>query len=137
MQERILQAAPPPDQVEQSLGPIGGEINDLSIQKSGLPWSREFCSGTDPRILESDPAVIGAIGLAERKMGLHDPLTSNIELTAVRQTVLTCLLLARQLSYPSEKIAQNFIPKSGETPGAILSRLIRWQKEMMRNVANK
>jgi hypothetical protein len=68
-------------------------------------------------------------------MGIDKETTSTpIELVAVRETVLTCLVLAEQLGLSPQEIAQNLKPQEDETPGKTLMRLIEWQEEMMEKI---
>jgi hypothetical protein len=100
------------NQQEPSLKGIGRKINNLLNEDSQLLFDRKFYRFTHPGHLTLDPGVMAAIQLAEERMGLHNERTSTpLELIVGRQTVLTCLLLAKQLGLPPHEIAQNFHPK--------------------------
>jgi hypothetical protein len=124
------------NQQEPFLKGIGRRINNLPPNEdSKLSFDIKFYRFTHPGHLTLYPGVMAAIQLAEEKMGLHNERTSTlIELIAGRQTVLTCLLLAKQLGLPPHEIAQNFTPQEGEQPEEILMRLIEWQMKMMEKI---
>ena len=125
------------NQQEPLLKGIGREINEFSTQEDlhGLPFHIEFYRFTHAGHLKPGLRVMDAIQSAEEHMGIDKEITSTpIELVAVRQTVLTCLLLAEQLGLSPQEIAQNLKPQEGETPGKTLMRLIKWQEEMMEKI---
>jgi AraC-like DNA-binding protein len=119
---------------------IGIEINRLSTQEGphGLPNDIEFYRRTSPAFLKPRLIVMNAIHLLEQFTGIDKKTTSTLtEVMAVRQTELSCLLLAERLGLSPQEIAQNLKPQEGETPGQTLMRLTEWQMEMMEKLSQQ